>query len=161
MSRGGRARAHNARKSWVRELVGFSVAGGLALGVDLAVFNALISQKVNLFVANGFAVIAALLANYVINHWVFLPGQLARKKFAKKSFRFGIVAWASALYLLIGFQVVVWLLPDLNTPSYTLARILLIGSGTIVRFFALKYWVFGKRMGEPSLGETENQPAAY
>ena len=128
-----------------RDSVGFAVAGGLALIVDLAIFNMLILQKVNLTVANGVAVFAALLVNYIINHWTFLPRIPARNNLVQKSFRFGVVAASSALYLLIGFEIVSWFLPDQSAATYSLVRIFLIGSGTIARFGALRYWVFKKK----------------
>ena len=130
------------RRRVLRELFGFGVAGGVALVVDLMVFNLLIFFAVNASLANVSAALAALVVNFFINHRAFMPRRLRSANLTMKSVKFGILALASFLFLLVGFEVVLWVMPDQSAVFYSVTRILLIGSGTLIRFFVLKYWVF-------------------
>lgn len=137
-------------RKFLRETVGFGLAGGLAMVVDLAVFNALLLVEINTSIANVSAAIAALLVNFVINHRTFIPNGSMRKDLTKKSVKFGTIAIISFLYLLVGFEIALWLFPEQSATFYSVIRILLIGSGTLVRFFVLKFWVFTHKNETPA-----------
>ena len=126
----------------VREFFGFSLAGGLSLMTDLATFNLLTLGGVNFSTANIVATCIALVVNFLANHWAFLPRGLIRTKIASKSLRFSALAAASALLLIVGFEIVLLEFPNQSVGFYTLARTFLIAIGTTARFITLKYWVF-------------------
>lgn len=125
-----------------RESFGFALAGILAISVDLAVFNLLMLRDTNASIASASATASALLINFLINYRTFVPAGSIREGLAKKSLRFGTVAAVSAVFLFAGFEIVLRTLPEQSITSYSVFRVLLIGIGSIARFFVLKFWVF-------------------
>ena len=135
-------RKRKQMRKLARETLGFALAGVLAMSVDLAVFNLLMSRDTNASVANASATFSALLINFLVNHRAFVPGKSIRKGLTKKSVRFGAVAAVSAVFLFAGFEIALRTLPEQSVTTYSVIRVFLIGIGTIARFLALKFWVF-------------------
>ena len=132
----------------LQEIFGFGLAGLVALIVDLATFNFFVALELSPSVSGLFAALAALLVNYFINHQVFIPRGPLRNNLARKSLRFSTIAVGSFLYLVLGFEIALAASPDQSVAFYSLMRILLIGSGTAIRFLLLKYWVFPEASGK-------------
>lgn len=130
------------RQKFRREIVGFALAGGISLVVDLAVFVFLVFLETSLSFANASATISALFINFLINHRTFLPDRSFRHGLTKKSLRFSAVATASAVLLFVGFEIALRTLPDQTALTYSLVRVVIIGSGAAIRFALLRSWVF-------------------
>ena len=125
-----------------RELAGFGIAGVVALTVDLALFNTLITLGAGPSMANLASSFVGLVFNFLINYRTFVGDRRSAKVLTGSSLKFSFVTGASFLYLLLGFELYVGIYEGASTPNLLLARVLLIGSGTVARFFLFRHWVF-------------------
>lgn len=124
-----------------RQVLGFSVAGFLALVVDAVAFNLLYLGGLSPSISSFFSLTMAIGFSFVINLFVFSDQPFFRKSgdvFA----RFAIVALASATYVFFAFEALIFLFPNTGGLWMTLIRVVLFGSATVARFFLYKKWVF-------------------
>lgn len=128
----------------LREIVGFGAAGGISFALDMIVFSTLVLVFVNPSFANAAGATAGVLANFVLNHVVFVPGQPFRFRLPPKAVRFVLVAALSICYLFVMFEAIVLWFPALTLFEMNLWRAAIILSGAVGRFLALRHWVFQK-----------------
>ncbi len=129
-------------KKMRRELAGFAVAGLAALTVDLASFNSLVGFGFGPSLANVVSSFLGLVLNFLINYMTFVRLDRSSKVLRLSSLKFSLITGASFLYLLLGFELFLGFYDGSSPMDLTLARIVLIGSGTVVRFFLFRHWVF-------------------
>jgi putative flippase GtrA len=133
-------------KTW-RELGGFALAGLAALTVDLVAFNAMVSLGIGHSLANVVSSFLGLVLNFLINYRTFVSTRGSPKMVRGASLRFSVVTGASFLYLLVGFELFLSFYDGTSAVHLSFARIALIGSGTAVRFFLFRHWVFREVLG--------------
>lgn len=129
-----------------RELTGFGIAGVVALTVDLALFNTLITLGAGPSMANLASSFVGLILNFLINYRTFLAKGRSAKVLTGSSLKFSLVTGASFLYLLLGFELYLGFDEGASTTNLLVARVLLIGSGTVARFFLFRHWVFKSKV---------------
>lgn len=127
----------------LRSAGGFLVAGLLALAADLGSFSFLRVIGVPLLVANVLSALLAMAVNYTINHLAFL-GASGTQINQRSIVRFVLVAGISFLYVVLSFQLVVSIGGLNGGAPELMARAVVIGSGTVVRYFLYRLWVFSK-----------------
>lgn len=128
-----------------RQVLVFLLAGGLSAVTDLVTFLLLQLIGFNVIGSNLVATFAGLFTNFVINSWNFL-GSFSRVSLTSRhSMKFAAVALVSACYTFLMYQFLVGILALTETSHLTMLRAVVIASGTAIRFFALKLWVFQTR----------------
>jgi putative flippase GtrA len=124
------------------EITGFGIAGVVALTVDLTLFNTLIALGAGSSIANLASSLVGVVFNFLINYRTFVGNGRSAKVRTRSSLKFSLVTGASFFYLLLGFELYLVFFEGAPTPNLSLARVLLIGSGTVARFLLFRHWVF-------------------
>ena len=124
-----------------KQVVGFSIAGIGALLIDLSVFNFMLFAGFTPSVGNVVAGAVALGTNFIINYFTF-RSETSSLKSSQSFVRFSLVAVTSTVYIYGLFELFLIIAPESNELVLTLARILIIGSSSIARFFLYRRWVF-------------------
>lgn len=126
----------------MRKVFGFLIAGGIAMGVDLAIFNSLMSIGLSRTLSNLTGAFSALVVNYLINHEVFLPKERLSQEFKKRGVRFGAVAAFSFVYTTSLFEAFATIFAMTSQNDLSLLRVSVVASGTVIRYLLLRFWVF-------------------
>ena len=124
-----------------RQILGFSIAGLGALLIDLLVFNIMLFSGFTASVGNVVAGAVALGTNFIINYLTF-RSKTSSLKSSQSFVRFSLVAVTSTVYIYGLFELFLLIAPESDELVLTLARILIIGSSSIARFFLYRRWVF-------------------
>lgn len=130
------------------QFIKFCVVGGLGTITDASIFYILSSAVktnsiylINLLPMFGYS--AAVLQNYVINHYWTFSGITKETGISKKGFfTFLTVSLLSLMPRYAVFNFCLYLLNSSLPIMQAIANLMGIGAGTIVNFFGSKYIVF-------------------
>jgi putative flippase GtrA len=121
-----------------RALVGYLVAGGLSLSLDIATLFVLHSVlSVPLVVATSAAYLVGLFSNYAINrYWVFSGHQ----SFGRSAFRYGLL-------VVFNYSATVVIVTGLTAAGlpYMVGKMIAVGGTLLWNFLAYKHWVFSPK----------------
>lgn len=134
---------HN--RKFPSQLLGFGLAGGLAFAVDLLIFNLVAAVSERLSLANLVAAAVSLIVNYLVNHRVFRPSKRVSDDLGSSTIKFGVVGLVSFAYLVTLFELAMALLPGASQLVLSVVRVGILLTGSAVRFYLLRQWVFRVR----------------
>ena len=133
-------RIRNSRTA--RQLVGFGLAGGASLAVDLLIFNFLLMLDAHKSLSSFVSATMGLTLNFFLNKRTFLPRLEVFKGAGSSGIKFVFVALSSYGILIFGFELYLFSFPDASNSSLNLARVGLVAVGSALRFMLYRLWVF-------------------
>lgn len=110
--------------------------------IDLAVFNLLRATGFAATSSSVAGAVAGLVWNFSVNAVVFSNKRTSLRKRLKQIVRFGLVSAASAAYLILLFELYLIMTSGGLGWWDSVCRVCIILSGTVVRFFVTRNWVF-------------------
>ncbi len=129
-----------ARGSGRKEVIGFLVVGGLAVILDFAVFNALLTLGWTVWAANGLAMLVSMTFAFVGNYrWTFSHREVRSLLHAYAAFAGINLAAVAFIELAVVLAEMAW------SPSnlwLNVVKAIATAFATVLRFFAYKRWVF-------------------
>lgn len=132
----------NFLRKFGRQGFGFAIAGLAGVVSDLAVFNLLFRNEVDPRLASIVAALVGLGLNFLINLLAFSTLNLPRKILFGTLTKYLTVAGLSTVYVLVAFEMVLAVLHPETAAGLTGTRVAIIASGTLIRFFLYRHWVF-------------------
>ena len=125
-----------------RQGLGFAIAGLAGVASDLATFNLLLHYGVGLTLASVVAASVGLGINFLINLITFSRITLPPRTLIVVLAKYSIVAGLSTVYILVVFEIVLAVFELQSPVLLNGARLSIIVTGTLVRFFLYRLWVF-------------------
>ena len=125
------------------QLVRFAGVGVMSTVVHLGLFAVLLSAGVGSQLANGLSLVIATLANTAANRrWTFgISGRERVVAHHGQALLIFAVTWAATSAALWAFAV---LAPGAGTPAQTLVVAVANAVSTVVRFVAMRAWIFAR-----------------
>lgn len=123
------------------QIVGFSSAGAAGVLVDLGTYNLVLLASGNSSVSNLTGALCGLVANFTINMFVFSNRSASLRERARHLTKYALVAGASSIYLVLAFEIY---LDFVGTNGFqdSVVRVLIVLSGSLVRFLLTRSWIF-------------------
>lgn len=132
----------NFLRKFGRQGLGFALAGLAGVVSDLAVFNLLFYIEVGVRLASIISALVGLGLNFLINLLAFSAVNLPRKILLGTLTKYLTIAGLSTVYVLVAFEIVLAVLHPETAAGLTGTRVVIIASGTLIRFFLYRHWVF-------------------